>query len=137
MKIGIIGSMQYTENMLAMKDALIALGHDAFVTNLHDAFVGKTDEEKEQIKIWQKNNCDAIREFWKAMQGADAVLALNLDKRGIKNYIGGNTFLELGFAHVLGQKIFLLNPIPDIPFYASEIEAMKPVILNGDLSLLR
>lgn len=137
MKIGIIGSMQYTENMLAMKDALIALGHDAFVTNLHDAFVGKTDEEKEVIKIWQKNNCDAIREFWKAMQGADAVLALNLDKRGIKNYIGGNTFLELGFAHVLGQKIFLLNPIPDIPFYASEIEAMKPVILNGDLSLLR
>lgn len=137
MKIGIIGSMQYTEEMLAMRDKLMTLGHDAFVTDLHRAFLGKTAEEKEEIKIWQKNNCDAIREFWKAMQGADAVLALNLDKRGIKNYIGGNTFLELGFAHVLGQKIFLLNPIPDIPFYASEIEAMKPVILNGDLSLLR
>lgn len=129
--------MQYTEEMLAMRDKLMTLGHDAFVTDLHRAFLGKTAEEKEEIKIWQKNNCDAIREFWKAMQGADAVLALNLDKRGIKNYIGGNTFLELGFAHVLGQKIFLLNPIPDIPFYASEIEAMKPVILNGDLSLLR
>ena len=134
MKIGIIGSMQYTEQMLSVRDELKLLGHDAFVTDLHKAFVGKTDEEKEVIKIDQKNNKDAIREFWNMMQGADAVLAVNLDKHGIKHYIGGNTFLEIGFAHVLGQKIFLLNSIPDIQFYKSEIEAMKPIILNGDFS---
>lgn len=137
MKIGVIGSMQYTEQMLKTKDDLIALGHDAFLTDLHKPFIGKTDEEKETIKLDQKNNMDAIREFWNMMQGADAVLVLNLDKHGIANYIGGNTFLEIGFAHVLGQKIFLFNPIPDIQFYKTEIEAMKPVILNGDLSLVR
>lgn len=137
MKIGIIGSMQFTEQMLKMRDELNVLGHIAFVTDLHKAFIGKTDEEKESIKIDQKNNKDAIREFWKAMQGADAVLALNVDKHGVKNYIGGNTFLEIGFAHILNQKIFLLNPIPDIPFYKSEIEAMKPVVLNGDISLIK
>lgn len=137
MKIGVIGSMQYTEQMLKAKEDLIALGHDAFLTDLHEPFIGKTDEEKEAIKIDQKNNKDAIREFWNMMQGADSVLVLNLDKHGIVNYIGGNTFLEIGFAHVLGQKIFLLNPIPDIQFYKTEIEAMKPVILNGDLSLVK
>lgn len=137
MKIGVIGSMQYTEQMLKAKEELIALGHDAFLTDLHEPFIGKTDEEKEAIKLDQKNNKDAIREFWNMMQGADAVLVLNLDKHGIANYIGGNTFLEIGFAHVLGQKIFLLNPIPDIQFYKTEIEAMKPVILNGDLSLVQ
>lgn len=129
--------MQYTEQMLKAKEELIALGHDAFLTDLHEPFIGKTDEEKEAIKLDQKNNKDAIREFWNMMQGADAVLVLNLDKHGIANYIGGNTFLEIGFAHVLGQKIFLLNPIPDIQFYKTEIEAMKPVILNGDLSLVQ
>lgn len=129
--------MQYTEQMLKAKEDLIALGHDAFLTDLHEPFIGKTDEEKEAIKIDQKNNKDAIREFWNMMQGADSVLVLNLDKHGIVNYIGGNTFLEIGFAHVLGQKIFLLNPIPDIQFYKTEIEAMKPVILNGDLSLVK
>ncbi len=134
MKIGIIGSMQYTEQMLEVKEKLNALGHEAFVTDLHKAFIGKTDEEKEEIKIHQKNNMDAIREFWNAMQGADAVLALNLDKHGIANYIGGNTFLEIGFAHVLNQKIFLYHPIPEIPYYKTEIEAMKPVIINEDLS---
>ena len=134
MKIGVIGSMQFTEKMMEARDALKALGHDAFVTDLAAPFVGKTDEEKETIKIDQKNNHDAIREFWRMMQGADAVLVLNVEKHGIENYIGGNTFLEIGFAHVLGQKIFLLNPIPEIPYYKTEIEAMKPVILHGDLS---
>lgn len=134
MRIGVIGSMQYTEKMIEARDALIARGHDAFVTNFAAPFVGKTDDEKEEIKLDQKNHQDAIREFWHLMQGADAVLCMNLDKHGIKNYIGGNTLMEIGFAHVLNQKIFLYNPIPEIPFYQSEIEAVRPIIIHGDLS---
>ncbi|MDZ4221711.1 MAG: hypothetical protein U1C18_02455 [Patescibacteria group bacterium] len=137
MRIGIIGSMQYTEKMLEARDELIGRGHDAYVTNLADPFVGKSDQEKERIKLDQKFNQDAIREFWNLMQGGDAVLVLNFDKHGIKNYIGGNTLMEIGFAHVLNQKIFLYNPIPDIPYYQSEIEAVKPVIINGDLSKIQ
>ena len=136
MKIGIIGSMQFAEKMIETRDELIKRGHNAFVTDLHNALIGKTDEEKEKIKLHQKYNMDAIREFWRAMQGADAVLVLNYDKNGIINYIGGNTLMEIGFAHVLNQKIFLLNPIPEIPYYKTEIEAVKPVIINGDLSLI-
>lgn len=95
--------------------------------------MGKTDAEKEKIKIDQKMNQDAIREFWCLMQGGDAVLVANYEKNGITGYIGGNTFLEIGFAHVLNQRIYLLNPIPEIPYYKSEIEAMRPVIINDDL----
>lgn len=137
MKIGVIGSMQFTEKMIDLKDQLVNDGHEAFLTSFASPFIGKTDEEKEEIKLHQKYNLDAIREFWDLMQGADAVLVANFDKKGIKNYIGGNTFLEIGFAHVLQQKIFLLNPIPDIPYYDSEIEAMKPVIINNYLSRIK
>ena len=137
MRIGIIGSMQYTEKMVEVRDKLISLGHDAFMTKLHEPFIGKSDSEIEAIKIHQKNNMDAIREFWLAMQGADAVLVVNLDKHGVKNYIGGNTLMEIGFAHVLNQKIFLYNPIPEIPYYKSEIEAVNPVIITGDLSKIK
>ena len=129
--------MQFTEKMLEARDELIKFGHDAFVTDLHKALVGKTDEEKEKIKLHQKYNMDAIREFWKEMQGADAILVLNYDKNGIKNYIGGNTLMEIGFAHVLNQKIFLFNPVPEIPYYKTEIEAVRPIIINGDLSLVK
>jgi hypothetical protein len=137
MRVGVIGSMQYTEQMIELRDQLKELGHDAFVTTLADPFIGKTDDEKERIKLYQKGNLDAIREFWRLMQGADAVVVANYDKHGIKHYIGGNTLMEIGFAHVLDQKIFLLNPIPDIPYYRSEIEAVKPVIIHGDLNLIR
>lgn len=126
--------MQFAEKLMEVKNELEKMGHKAFMTNFANSFVGKSDKEKEKIKIDQKMNKDVIKEFWKQMQGADAILVANYDKNGIKNYIGGNTLMEIGFAHVLNQKIFLLNPIPEIPYYKTEIEAMRPVILNGDLS---
>ncbi|MDR3425013.1 MAG: hypothetical protein P4M13_08075 [Alphaproteobacteria bacterium] len=134
MRIGVAGSMHFTERMLEARDALVEQGHQAFVTSLASAFIGCNDEEKERIKIDQKNNRDAIREFWNLMQGADALLVMNLERHGIANYIGGNALMEMGFAHVLNQKIYLFNPIPDIKFYKSEIEAMKPIVICGDYS---
>ncbi|MBI4122209.1 MAG: hypothetical protein HY461_02670 [Parcubacteria group bacterium] len=135
MKIVICGSMQFAEKQIELRDQLAALGHEAFVSEFAAPMTGKSDEEKERMKLHQKLNLDAMRQHWNLMQGKDCILVANVDKHGIKNYIGGNTFLEIGFAHVLGQKIFLLNPIPDMP-YTSEIEATKPIILNGDLSLI-
>lgn len=129
--------MQFTDKMIEFRDKLEKLGHDAFITDLHKSMIGKSDEEIEKIKLHQKYNEDAIREFWNAMQGADAVFVLNLDKNGIKNYIGGNTLMEIGFAHVLNQKIFMLNPIPDMSYCKTEIEAVKPIIINGDLTKIK
>jgi len=129
--------MQFTDKMVEYREKLIALGHDAFITDLHKTMIGKNDEEIEKIKLYQKYNMDAIREFWNMMQGADAVLVLNLDKNGVKNYVGGNTLMEIGFAHVLGQKIFMLNPVPDMPYCKTEIEAVKPIVIDGNLSLIK
>jgi len=134
MKIGIIGSMQFTDKMLEVRDNLKKLGHDAFVTDLHKAMIGKTENEIEKIKLYKKYNQNAIREFWRMMQGADAVLVLNYDKNGVKNYVGGNTLMEIGFAHILNQKIFMFNPIPEMSYCKSEIETVKPIIINGDLT---
>ena len=41
--------MQHTEKMVEVRDELNRLGHEAFVTDLHKPFIGKTDEEKEEI----------------------------------------------------------------------------------------
>ena len=134
MKIGVAGSMQFTEEMIKVCEELRKLGHEPFMSKFKDEYVGKTDKEKETIKLNHKYNYDAIREFWKPMQDADALLVVNLDKHNIKNYIGGNAFLEMGFAHVLGQKIYLMNPSPEMPYYGTEIIAMKPIVINGDLN---
>lgn len=78
---------------------------------------------------------EAIRIHYEKIRRSDAVLIVNIEKRGISNYIGGNTFLEIGFAYILGKPIYLLHPIPDVP-YRSEIEAMHPIVLHGDLDRL-
>ncbi len=135
MRIGIIGSMQFTEKMLEVQEELKNLGHDPFLlAEVPTPFIGKSDDEKEQLKLKQKKEMDTVRYSWDILQGADAVLVLNLDKRGIKNYIGGNSLLEIAFAYILKQKIFLYNDIPDISYYKTEIESLKPVIIYRDLN---
>jgi len=49
----------------------------------------------------------------------------------------GNTFLEMGFAHVNNKKVFLLNPIPTKVPYVDEIQAMTDKIINGNLELIK
>ncbi|KKT86391.1 MAG: Maf-like protein [Microgenomates group bacterium GW2011_GWA1_Microgenomates_45_10] len=133
MKIAICGSMAFTEQMFEAKEQLEKLGHQAVVSGFGEKYLGKTPEEIEKLKLYHKYEKDAIREFYEEIKNADAILVLNYDRKGIENYIGGNTLMEIGFAHVLNKKIFLLNPIPDIEFYKTEIEATRPVILDGDL----
>ena len=134
MKIGVAGSMQFTDQMIATCTELGKLGHEAFMSAFKDRYAGKDADTIEKLKLEDKYQHDAIREFWEPMQSADALLVLNYDKHGIKNYIGGNAFLEMGFAHVLRQKIYLLNPIPDMPYYGTEIIAMEAIVINGDLT---
>jgi hypothetical protein len=134
MTITICGSMQFSEEMLEVQKQMEEKGHTAYVADTTPEFVGKDAAAKEALVLEHKREADPIRDHYKLIAKSDAILVLNYDKRGIANYIGGNTLMELGFAYVLRKKIFLLNPIPDIPYYQSEIEAVKPIILHGDLS---
>ncbi|MFH1237706.1 MAG: hypothetical protein V1648_04885 [Candidatus Aenigmatarchaeota archaeon] len=137
MKIAICSSMVFAENMLETKEKLEKLGHEVLISDFIGSYAGKNEKEKERLTLLDKNEKDAIRRFWNKIKKSDAILVLNYDRRGVKNYIGGNTLMEIGFAHVLGKKIFLLNPIPEIEFYKSEIEAVRPVIINGDLARIK
>ena len=92
----------------------------------------------EEIKKAKKNGTfsdraikyDSIRAYWDIINNCDCILVANYDKKRIKNYIGGNSFLEMGFAHVLRKKIFLLNDIPKM-IYIDEIKAMQLGALQG------
>lgn len=128
--------MQFAERAKEAQQWFSERGHQAFPSRFNDEFIGLSDVEKEKLKLLQKYARDAIREHWQIIQNSDAVLVLNYDKHGILGYIGGNSFLEMGFAYVLKKPIFLLNPIPDMPHYKTEIIAMKPTVLYGDLNKL-
>jgi hypothetical protein len=137
MKIYVVSSMNHSEKMLEAKKELEKLGHEVLVSEFVDEYIGKDAEERERLKTIHKNENRAIKRFWERFQNCDAILVLNLDKSGVKNYIGGSTFLEIGFAYVMDKKIFMMNPIPENPLYKSEIETTKPIVINGDLTKIK
>ncbi|MFH1407431.1 MAG: hypothetical protein ABIJ36_03090 [Patescibacteria group bacterium] len=86
----------------------------------------------------KKMDNDLIKKHYREIKEGDAILVINKDKNGIKNYIGGNSFLEMGFAHILNKKIFVLNDIPEnLPIFYQELVAMQPTSLYGDLNKIK
>jgi hypothetical protein len=79
---------------------------------------------------------DAIRRYFELIKTTDALLVTNFQKNGVPNYVGGNAFLEMGFAHVLRKRLFLLFDIPQMG-YSDEIRAMQPTCLKGSLQNLK
>jgi len=135
MKIVICGSMKFSKEMLKIKEKLNSLGFDNVVVprNADKYASNQLAEENSYESIKNKIEEDLIRSHYEEIKSADAVLIVNYDKNGIANYIGGNSFLEAAFAHVLKKKLYLLFEIPNMA-YSDELKAMQPIILNNDLS---
>lgn len=134
MTITICGSMQFHEEMLEYKKKLESLGHVVFVPKgVYDITKNESYKDTDEEKVLIKVEHDVIRDHFNFIQQSEAILVLNLDKKGIAGYIGGNTFLEMGIAFWLGKKIFLLRPVPQMD-YLTEMHALQPIILDGDLT---
>lgn len=140
MRITICGSVKLAGKLVETYKNLEALGHEPM---MHKLMFGIADgSAKELIEDISKNHAEAkrkndfIRWWHDCIKSGDAILVCNFEKNGVANYIGGNTLMEIGFAHVNNKKVFLMNPIPNVS-YKDEIEAMTDVIINGDLSKIQ
>jgi len=136
MKITICGSIKFAPKLVEIYHRLDELGHEPM---MHKDMFGLADGTARQLKEEKTEGADVKRKFnfikiWhNLIKSGDAILVCNFDNKGIKNYIGGNVLMEIGFAHVNDKKIFLLNPIPEGVSYTDEIKAMVDIVLNGDL----
>jgi len=131
MKITICGSLQFFEEMLKIKYKLESLSHHVKIPKKIDGTNYTNKSVEEGTKNIQEKNL--IKEHYKKILSSDCILIVNYNKKGIENYIGGNSFLEMGFAYVNNKKIYLLNPIPKGLNYEEEIRGMNPIILNGEI----
>jgi nucleoside 2-deoxyribosyltransferase len=137
MTITICGSMQFHKKMAEAQAELEARGIRVLVpTELGNEKTNESFMSRDEDKISTKIEYDFIREHFRKIEKSDAILVLNYEKNGINGYIGGNTFLEVGYAFGLGKKIYLLYPVPKMD-YSVEMHAMEPIILHGDLTKLQ
>lgn len=136
-KITVCGSVKFRNEMVEARDKLNEIGYEGIICQvMEDLALGRNPEllkKVEENHAQVKKEGGFIKWYYNSIVDSDAILVLNYDKGDIKDYIGGNTLMEMAFAHVHDKKIFLLNPAPEIS-YRDEIIAMDPIILNGDLS---
>lgn len=140
MKIMICGSMTFAKEMIDTKRKLEDLGHTVFVpsdTESHLEDPSLIDNLEENYKHTIKK--DVLRKCFDLITKSDAVLVLNYIKNGIEGYVDTSSLMEIGLAYYLGKKIFLLNFIPKAKDarWAHELKIIQPVIINGDLELIR
>lgn len=136
MTIALCGSLHFYEEMRVLEKQLNSMGHRVFVPKSFDFIERKEFSKPKTIeeRLLAEKKFDFIREHFRQIEQADAILVANYDKKEIAGYVGGNTFLEMGIAFYLGKKIYFLNPVPDMEYSKLEMHAMKPIILDGDLS---
>lgn len=117
---------------MVIKQRLEAMGH----TILSPYKVEGVDywSEDGSTRIKAKKELGLIKRHMDKIKNSDAILVVNPPKKDIQNYIGSNTFLEIGFAHYHGKKIFVLNKLPDQPYIREELMSMDPILLEGDIS---
>jgi len=136
MKILIVCSKYFYERIVPIKEFLESEGHEVSLPNSFDEpFMEekiKKMSKEEHIK-WKQM---MLRRDEENIRPQDAVLVLNFEKRGIPNYIGGATFLEIYKAFELNKKIFFFNPLPKCSF-TDELIAINPQIIKGDLNKVK
>jgi len=136
MKITICGSQTNAKKIYEIKDKLEKSGH---IVYSHELMKKYAEEDKTVIEEVKKNHAkvkidnDTFRWYYEKIKQSDAILVCNFEKNNIPGYIGGSALMEIGHAHVLNKKIYLLFPIPKVN-YKDEIVAVQPIILNGDVS---
>lgn len=153
MKITVCGSIAFYDEMEKLKTSLEANGHEVFIPLLsNDApaemgggkkiYFGKYVEDNGGMdafppshELWNLKE-KAIRDHYDKIEWCDAIVVSNNEKRGIAGYIGGNTLIEIGVAFFLNKPIYILNPVSSELSYKQEIYGMKPILLNGDITII-
>jgi hypothetical protein len=144
MKIVICGSVNFPEKIREIEKQLVEKGHDVVIPHGVEKYDVKNYSEAESLKQrddYVKNvKPELTIKHFNEIKNSDAILVVNVEKKGIPNYIGGATFAEIMFAFYHKKKIFLLNPIPThdkVSLFRDEIECVRPIVVNSNLDLIK
>ncbi|MFW5747062.1 MAG: hypothetical protein ACOCWQ_05950 [Nanoarchaeota archaeon] len=135
MKIFIACSKHFYSQIPPIREALEDAGHSITLPNSYDRPFREEEMKKRGPHAHAEWKSAMMREHEPNISKNDAILVLNLEKYGKKNYIGGATFMEIVTAWQMNKHIYFYNPLPDCIF-TDELTAMRPTVLHGDLAMI-
>lgn len=140
--ITICSSAQFFEEAIGIEKELKKLGFKVKLPKTAYIMKKTGNFNVSAYKTWFKNKKDykkkteLIRDHFKKVIEADAILVLNKKKNNIPGYIGGNTLMEMAIAFHFQKPIFIYNDIDDGLNFMEEVYGLKPIFINGNLDIV-
>lgn len=136
MNIIILGSMAAAKEMAEAARILEKQGHICILPRNTEKYATGEMADVGGIEGAQRKLAgDLVRKHYQYIKDGDVVLAVNsVTKHGVQYYVGGNTFWELGFAHIENKPVVLMQPPnPEQWYFYQELVYLEPLVLNGNL----
>lgn len=141
--ITICASASFYPKVVEIKNKLEAMGFKVLIPIVASKMKKDNDFRVEKYKTWFTNPDDYKKKsyytkhhFEKVVKG-DATLVLNYEKNGKQGYIGGAVLSEMALAFYFKKPIYILNPIDESSGFKEELYGFQPIILNGNLNLIK
>lgn len=130
-RVVLIGSMGAYQHILDVAQQFATIGIDTVIPEAEEQAVQQLslpefEQFKRRVSFAYLKKIRDPRTF--------CVLAVNVDRHGILNYVGPNTFAEIAVAFAQTKKIYLLQGVPEA--YVDELSAWRAVALRGDIAPL-
>lgn len=141
--IVICSSAAFYKHANELKGELEKLGFTAVVPKTARRMAETGDYDVTHYKTWYGNDddyvkkADYMRAHFDEITAGDAILVVNDEKHGVPNYIGPNVLMEMSLAWYQNKPIYILNDLPENSPFEEEIKGFMPVVLRGDLTLIR
>jgi hypothetical protein len=131
-RIVICGSMSFYSTMLEVS---IQLNQSRVPSVVPDIFAALSMDTSTVVDLERLRRKASLRHIRRVRdQRTFAVLAVNLDKYDIPDYIGPQTFAEIAIATAHYKSVYLLQGVP--AFYRDELMAWGVRPLDGSLDVL-
>lgn len=138
--ITICSSASFYQKVIEIEKELLKMGFKVEVPISARKMDEAGDFSMRGKKVWMEDpsqfykKTELMDTHFKKVEEGDAVLVVNLDKNGVKEYIGGNVLMEMTLAYFLKKPIYVWKQVEkDHPFY-EEVLGVNAIFLNEDLS---
>jgi hypothetical protein len=119
--------MSFLQQMAFMKKILVETGIPCIIPSTDEDY-RKYFSNISRDDFKRKMSNDYIKKI-KQLE-TQGILVINIDKYGIPDYIGPNTFAEIVISQINNKKVYILNGIPEM--YADELTAWNVKSYGGN-----
>jgi hypothetical protein len=141
--ITICSSAVHYKDVLEVENELKKLGFRTKIPQTARVMQRTNNFNVSTYKTWYKDKKDYTKKtkfilaHFKKILDSDAILVVNMEKNGIKGYIGGNVLMEMAIAFHYKKPIFIYNNITEDLQIKEEVYGLKPKFISGDLSKIK